>query len=445
MRKLQPGQLDRALRLSTAEGSAWALMVGLAETYFIAIGVHLGASPLELGLLVALPLALGGAGPLTSIRVLTARVPRRSLAVSAVSLQVLTLCTLATLLWLDKAGIPALVALVCLYQMTGQAAGTAWSSWYGDLVPAKSRGRWFSRRNRFVYLFTCGGLMSGGLILQFFAPHGVAEAQSRPAFVVLLALAAAARVVSATLLALAPEPRMRELIAGDQLVRAARTRRGGQALRVLLLAGLFHFSVYWAAPYFAPFMLRDLEFTYVQYMAATLCAIVFKAASSSVWGHWIDGRGARLVYLVSMFAVAVVPIVWLQAHGLALVLAAQAFSGVSWSGFENGQMALLLENSRSKDRPYVFAAQSLTNGWMQLAGVLTAALFILPRVDGYRDIFALSLFGRLIVAMGAPLVIAGLTHGRRPPMVKTPLRVFGLRPHGGFTTRPVLPSEGAED
>ena len=43
MAALAESELHRALRLSVAEGCAWALMVGLAESYFIAVGIHLGA------------------------------------------------------------------------------------------------------------------------------------------------------------------------------------------------------------------------------------------------------------------------------------------------------------------------------------------------------------------------------------------------------------------
>lgn len=445
MTRLHANELQRALRLSTAEGCAWALMVGLAETYFIAIAVYLGASPLELGLVVAMPLALGGLGPISAIAVLSRRPRRRPLSVASVWVQVAVLIALALLLWQGEASVLFLVVCACLYQISGQAVGTAWSSWYADLVPAASRGRWFSRRNRFVYIFTCIGLAAGGLLLQAMAPAGVASQESRNAFVLLLSMAALSRAVSAVLLARSPEPKLRGLLAGNQLVRLARTRRGGQALRILSLAALFHFSVYWAAPYFAPFMLSELHFSYAEFMIATLSAIVLKAAVSSLWGRLIDERGARLVYIVTMFCVAVVPLLWMRAEGLMLVLVAQTFSGVSWSGFENGQLALLLKHSSSKDRPYLFAAQSLSNGWMQLAGVVTAALVILPRVEGYRDIFALSLFGRLIVAMAAPLVIAGLTRGPRTPISRMPLRLFGLRAHGGFALRPVLPPPRAED
>jgi hypothetical protein len=128
-----------------------------------------------------------------------------------------------------------------------------------------------------------------------------------------------------------------------------------------------------------------------------------------------------------------------------MALFGEGFSGSSWSGYEVGYFSLLLENSRSKARPYVFAAQSLWNGWMQLAGVLVAATVILPRVDGYRDIFAISMVGRLMVALSAPLVLMGLSGRGKIPWARDGFRVFGLRAHGGFSVRPVLPSGEGED
>jgi len=136
---------------------------------------------------------------------------------------------------------------------------------------------------------------------------------------------------------------------------------------------------------------------------------------------------------------------WLWAKGLGMVILAQVVSGASWSGFEVGYLSLLLENSRSRERPYLFALQSLGNGWMQLAGVLTASLVFLPHVGGYRDIFAISMVGRFLVAMSAPLVLAGLVRGARPPLGQIGWRMFGLRTHGGFSVRPLLPSGEKED
>lgn len=441
MTPLEGPALRRALRLSVADGCFWALMVGLAESYFIAIAVFLGATPPQLGLVVALPLALGGLGPLTTIALLRWRPRRRPLAVTAVAVQVLVLAALAFQLRRCTLDLPELIAGICLYQMTGQGAGTAWASWYGDVVAAETRGRWFSYRNRFIYLSTCVGLVTGGMIMHRLAPGGVTAAGSASAFAVLLGMAAVFRVVSAGLLLASPEPQFRGLLPRRQAVRAARTRQGGMALRIIMLGALLHFTVYWSSPFFAPFMLEQLHFTYVQYMAASLCAILAKMAASLPWGRLIDRQGARGVYLFCMICVGLVPLPWLLVDGLGLVIFAQLLSGVSWSGYEVGYLSLLLENSRSRERPYLFAMQSLANGWMQLAGAMMASLVILPRVGGYRHMFALSALGRLLVALSAPFVLAGLERGSRAALSQVGWRVFGLRTHGGFSVRPVLPSE----
>jgi len=445
MTRLEGAPLSRALRLSVAEGCAWALMIGLAESYFIAIAVFLGATPLQLGLVVALPLALGGLGPLTTIALLRWRPRRRPLAVTAVAVQVVILASLSALLHRGRLSLPELIVGICLYQISGQGAGTAWASWYGDVVAPETRGRWFAYRNRFIYLATCLGLVGGGLIMHRLAPGGVTAKGSASAFAVLLGLAAVFRVTSGFFLVASPEPAFRGLLSRRQAVRAARTRQGGQALRILLLGSLFHFTVYWSSPYFAPFMLEELRFTYLQYMAASLCAILAKMAASLIWGRLIDRHGARGVFVLCMVFIALIPLPWVWAHGLAVVLFAQVVSGSSWSGFEVGYLSLLLENSRSRERPYLFALQSLGHGWMQLAGAMFASVVVMPRIGGFREIFAIGAASRLLIVMSAPLVLAGLERGARPALSQVGWRVFGLRPHGGFSVRPVLPSEEGEE
>jgi hypothetical protein len=254
-----------------------------------------------------------------------------------------------------------------------------------------------------------------------------------------------ARLVSSILLVLSPEPRFRGLLPRRRAVQAARTRQGGQALRILAIGSLLHFTVYWSSPYFAPFMFEELNFTYLQYMTAALVAILAKMASSLPWGRLIDLHGARGVYLGTMICVGLIPLPWIWAKGLGIVVVAQLLSGASWAGLEVGYLSLLLENSRSRERPYLFALQSLGHGWMQLAGALTASLAILPLVDGFRPIFAISSAGRLTVGLAAFFVLSGVNRGSRTVLQNTGWRIFGLRPHGGFSVRPVLPSEDHEE
>jgi hypothetical protein len=82
---------------------------------------------------------------------------------------------------------------------------------------------------------------------------------------------------------------------------------------------------------------------------------------------------------------------------------------------------------------------------MQLAGALTASLVFMPRIAGYQDVFFISMVGRLLVAMSAPLVLVGLVRGPRPSLSQVGWRLLGLRIHGGFSVRPVLPTEVSGD
>jgi hypothetical protein len=49
-------------------------------------------------------------------------------------------------------------------------AGTGWSSWFGDLVPEDGRGRYFAKRQRWVHLSTCLGLIVAGGALAIAEP-----------------------------------------------------------------------------------------------------------------------------------------------------------------------------------------------------------------------------------------------------------------------------------
>ncbi|MDX1385325.1 MAG: hypothetical protein R3190_16855, partial [Thermoanaerobaculia bacterium] len=158
MSSLDPTQLIRAKRLGVAEGSAYALMVGMGETYFLACAVRLGASAIEIGWLVSLPLFLGALGPLSALAALSVLRRRKVWAVGAATLQATLLLVLAFVDRSGRLGVPALIAFACLHQIAGMSTGTAWSSWFGDAIPEAERGRYFAHRIRWVQTSTVVGL-----------------------------------------------------------------------------------------------------------------------------------------------------------------------------------------------------------------------------------------------------------------------------------------------
>lgn len=428
------------MRLSIVEGLFYALMVGFGEQNFLLDVTRLGGSSLEQGLVVALPLCVGAAGPLAAIGFL-ARLPRRRPVVAA------AVFGQAALLGLLAAGAawrftdPALlVAAACLYQVFGQAAGTAWSSWFGDLVPFEVRGAYFARRNRGVHVATCAAILGGGLLLRRMEPlaaPGLAAGAGGGGFAFVYALGCAARAASGLLIAISPEGPFHGMPAPERLLPSLRAGRGRNAGRILLGGGLLQLAVYLASPYFGPHMLRNLHFGYLEFSISTVAVVVMKSLFLPVWGRLVDQQSPRQVYLLVAVLVAIVPLPWVFLGGLPMAILAQCLSGASWAGHEVSYFALLLDNSYRKTRPLVFAAQSVFNGAGQILGTLLGAALLRPLGGLFPALFAASAAARLSVALLLPRWVSE-TRGAAPlGRSALLLRMIGIRPHGGVTHRPV--------
>lgn len=439
---------QRAMKLSLADGVFYALMVGCGEVYFLADAVRLGASPLEQGLVITLPLCVGAAGPLLALAILARWRRRKPVVIVGAALQAASLGLAAIADAMGWSSPRLLIALVCAYQVCGQAAGVAWSSWYGDVVTPEVRGRYFAKRNRLVHLATCVSLIGAGAALQWIEPGAagtVAAGVGGLGFALVFSLAGGFRVVSATLLAASPEPAMGPVPSMRAALVLLRRPSAAGVRRVLLVIVALQFFVYVGSPYFGPFMLEELHFSYLEYTAGSIAVVLVKVASLPRWGHAIDRYGPRSVYLLAIVLVGIIPLPWVWAGGLAWVIVAQMMSGLAWGGHELGQFTLLLDSSHPRIRPHLFAALAGLAGSAQLLGGLVGGV-LLGLIDrNFQLLFAITMAGRLLVATAAPALVphsvgkAGI--GRRHLL----LRLVGVRPSGGLDHRPLSVTEGVEN
>jgi MFS family permease len=428
------------MRLSLADALFYALMVGAGEVYFLADAVRLGATPLQQALVITLPLFVGTVGPLMALGFLGRFHRRKPIVVSAASAQALTLATIVVVDLSGSLTPTLLIALASAYQVFAQAAGTAWASWYGDVVPARIRGRYFATRNRIAQVATSASLILAGLLLQRLEPGpagSVAPGTGGGGYALIFGAAALFRLVSVFLLAVSPEPAAELITNRHETLAFARSPEGLPVRRLLIFAATLQLSVYLASPYFGPFMLDELKLTYTQYMAGSVAVVLLKFASLPSWGRLVDRYGARAVFLLAAVLVALVPLPWLWTRGVAMVIVAQALSGLSWGGHELSQFSLLLESSPTRSRLYVFATMSILTGFAQLLGSLLGG-WLLTAVDRrFAVLFVVSAASRLAIALTAPqwiptrLGAPGI--GRR----RLFLRLLGFRASGGMESRPI--------
>jgi len=434
------------MRLAVLDGALFAVMLGVSETCFIAEAVRIGANALELSLVASVPLLCGGVGSVTVLRGLQ-RVPRRRPWVAGCALaQAVALLGLATAVWLGGDTIALVLGILCGYHFFGQAAGTAWSSWYGDVVPSERRGRYFAGRTRIIHVVAFGSVLLGGLVLHGLEPEGLAASAHPPrtgaGFAVLFASAAVARLCSAGVLLIAPEPPFRGLPSAVRPLHWLVAGRGRNSWRLLLGGGLFHIGVYASAPYFVPYMLEACAIGYLGYMAALGAVVAAKAVSLPVWGHLVDRFGSHRVYALALFLSSWVPLPFLWSHTTPELCLAYGYSGLAWGGYEIAAFALMLDSSTRRTRPQRFAAQGLVNGTGQVGGSLFGAGLMAS--GGYALAFGTSFAARLAVAGLLPWLVRSVrsrTPEREGPLA---LRLVGFRAHGGLVHRPLLDASGGE-
>ncbi len=432
----------KGMHLSVLEGVAFALMVGLSEVYFVADAIRLGASTTSVGLVVTAPLFVGALGALLSLPLLARARTRKPLVVAAACMQGLVLLGLACM---HQAGLSTPVTLVACagaYGFFGQLGSAAWSSWYGDLVPQAERGRYFSHRNRFLYGGTFAGLLIGGFCLNRLEPTApgapaaaLASATAGHGFALIYAIAGVCRLASTALHVRAPEPRFHGIAPLRRVTLFLFTRTGAETRRFLLSCSAFYLSVYLASPYFGPYMLADLHFSYAEYTFVSGWIVGAKILSLPLWGRTIDQIGARAVYTTAAVGAALVPLPFLWAKGLVWVLVAQGVSGISWAGFELSLFSLLLDRTRRRIRPHLFALQSALNGSVQLIGGVLGAALIGVFGGDVRVIFAISLALRLATTVMLPRALPRPLD--EPGRGAVLLRVIGIRPSGGVAVRPL--------
>src|SRR5919204_14309 len=147
---------------SIAEGAA-AEVFGACAGGAVLTGwaLYLGASPVTIGLLTAMPIA----AQICQLPAawLTLRFGARRLAITAVGASRLVGLPMIAVPFVHLApatALTAFVAIMILATILGVVGGNAWTAWMGDLVPGTIRGRFFGRR--MVYLNIAGTVASLG-------------------------------------------------------------------------------------------------------------------------------------------------------------------------------------------------------------------------------------------------------------------------------------------
>ncbi len=395
-------RLRRSLKASTVEGIL-AEVVGVFTTGAVITGwaLHLGCSPLTVGMLAALPYLSQVAQPFAAW--LGGRVGRRRLAIWAVFLsrQLLWPLALLPLLPLSPEGRRVLLCTAAtLSALLGVVGNNAWVSWMGELVPHGVRGRFFGRRTALTTLGNTAAALVAGVLLDGAGPTGATGW-------VLAALGAAAclcGLLTTWLMALQHDPANGQPEPPTDTRAALAPLLRPETRRVLVYQVAWNASVGLAAGYFNFHMLKNLRMGFTQMAAYTTAVAVARILFLPVWGRALDRLGVRPVLIACSFGIALLPAVWLfPTEQMLWPIAVDAvLAGVLWGGHNLAVFALPLSFAPREGRAYYVAAFTAAGG---LAfAVATAAGGLLVQVLP-QDVV---LLGRPLLALQLVFVLSSV-------------------------------------
>ncbi|MCG6965943.1 MAG: MFS transporter [Chromatiaceae bacterium] len=405
---------ERALALSRSikDGSAYSVMTGAGESYLSAYAIHLRFTEPQMAMLASIPPLLGAVAQLFSTWLHRRwRIGRGRLVVAgAVGQAMMWLPIMLVALLLPHDAATGLIACVVGYYVFGNIISPHWPSLMRPLVPQRERGRYFSRRTQITTLVSFGTLIVAGGVLEWARTHD----QVLYGFLFLFSLAGIARLVSSHYLNLLPDRSPRGETQAHGWLPLIPVWRAGQrktpfALFLYYYAGM-SFATAVSAPFFAVHMLRDLRFSYLEFMTVTAASVFAQFLTLNGWGRVSDAFGNRLILAITGWLIPFVPLLWVLSDNVYYLLLVQAFSGLAWGGFSLSTGSFFYDLSDDTDMSAPITTANITNALAAFIGAQLGAAAILWMPDWEHSDLAISfeypLLGVFLLSFAARLAVA---------------------------------------
>ena len=440
------------------EGVFDAVKIGAGETYLGAFGVYLGGTALQIGALATVPPLIGAIAQSLGVVLIERIKSRRKVLSRLMAMQGFLWIPIALVPFLftsNSSAISALIISAVMYQITIGIISPIWNSLVGDVIAPEVRGEFFGYRNRWIAIATFVALgVAGECIHQAKSFGGTAVG-----FSAVFLLAGVSRILSAFSFRKVVDPSFAILAdAKFSFWRfISRVRHSNFVKFVLFVSGM-NFAAAVAGPYFAIYMLRDLQFTYFEYTVVVATAVLAQFVVMRSWGRLSDEFGNRRILTVCGWIVAFNPFLWLLSSHFAWILFVQLYSGFFWAGFNLAAANFVFDAVTPPKRPRCVAYQAIVNGVLVCSGSILGGLLIryLPQSgtislglwtpqSPFLILFLVSGVLRLLVVfkiMPAFEEVREVEHIRGRDLL---VRVSSLRPLSGATFALVAGKRGSDE
>ncbi len=334
---------EKTKKVSIIEGSAWSVMDGFGQRYITPYALALGASNFAIGLLSSLPQLLGNLAQIPVIKLMEKK-KRRNIIMASVFTQALLwlpIILVGFLYFFMHIGSPLAANLLIIFYtlmiIAGATAGPVWNSLIKDIVK-ENQGEYFGKRSRIAGFVGILSMIIAGITLNYFGKDNFTG------FFIILLIACIGRLCSGYLFTKHYEPEFK-LEEGyyfspiDFYKKMSKNNFG----RFVILVSLISFATAIASPFFAVYMLKDLNFSYIEFTIVSLIAPLATLTFVPFWGKFADKYGNIKVLKITGYLISIIPFYWLGSILLiplnsttiliSYLIIFEILSGFAWSGF----------------------------------------------------------------------------------------------------------------
>jgi MFS family permease len=290
----------------------------------------------------------------------------------------------------SKAWLPlAILAVILLSDILGNASSAPWLSWMTDLIPLHISGRFWGIRQSVITVASLAGLVLSGQILDA-SRDPYSRHASGHGFAIVFAIAATLGIGDILVHLFVREPRPEPTPPGQAIHRRILAPFARRDYRLLTLAlGSWNFGLSMVGAFALVYLKRDFAVTYSQLAALGIAGSLGAIVTGAGFGQLIDRIGARRLGSLLFIATPLPFVPWLFINhatlrlgpfifpqSIALLALAGILSGGICSAVALCQYRLAAELSSRRGRTMSMAVLWSSVGLLSALGPTTGGLIM---------------------------------------------------------------------
>ncbi len=421
------------LLLSIVDAFFYSLMVGAGESYFCAFSLALGHSELFVGLLATYPLLLGGIMQLITPKIFNKFNNAQHPIVMACFIQAVVFLLISQFSQFAVSEWELFV-VVSFYWFLAFIIGGMWNSWISYIVPQRMAPIFFARRNVFVYLGTFIGLLLSGIMLE----KGRIGNEVLNLYSNLFLACGIFRLISTLILSFHRVDlkkirfiNLKKKGGGFSFKDFTTTENG----KIFLFVIFFKMAVFTAAPFFTPYMLKQLNLNYNQFFILLSLAFMGKMIMMRMANTWQKYFSLEKIFFYSSVGISFMPLLWSLWDNFYYLAFLEILSGVMWGGFDLAFFLIVLTSIAPQARVKFFSFFNLLKTVAMAAGSSIGAFWLMKShltISDYHGLFVFSWAIRFLPLFFFPTIKL------RYQLSQIVTRLLSVRPASGSLERPIF-------